>query len=115
MSSSATGKFIDLDWGLLSLILAIMGFGLVMLTSASISVAENSMGQPFYYLIQQLIAVFVGLAAAALVLNTPTGFWERSAPVLFLCAVALLLSVFVPGLGREVNGNPDKDKVDCRN
>jgi cell division protein FtsW len=105
MSSSATSKFADLDWGLLSLILAILGFGLVMLTSASISVAENSMGQPFYYLIQQLMAVVAGIIVAALVLNTPTEIWERSAPVLFLIAVALLLAVFVPGLGREVNGS----------
>jgi len=105
MSNRATSKFAELDWGLLSLILMILGFGLVMLTSASISVAENSMGQPFYYLVQQLLAVFVGVLVASVVLNTPTDIWQRSAPVLFLLAVLLLLAVLVPGVGREVNGS----------
>ena len=105
MSSRFANVFADLDWGLLSLILMILGFGLVMLTSASISVADNSTGQPFYYLIQQLMAVFAGILVAAFVLNTPTGVWERLAPVLFLLAVVLLLAVFIPGLGREVNGS----------
>jgi len=105
MSNRATSKFAELDWGLLSLILMILGFGLVMLTSASISVAENSMGQPFYYLVQQLLAVFVGVLVAGVVLNTPTDIWQRSAPVLFLLAVLLLLAVLVPGVGREVNGS----------
>jgi len=105
MSSRFANAFADLDWGLLSLVLMILGFGLVMLTSASISVADNSMGQPFYYLIQQLMAVFVGILAAAFVLITPTDVWERLAPVLFLLAVVLLLAVFIPGLGREVNGS----------
>ena len=105
MNDRTAKSIADLDWGLLTLVLTILGFGLVMLTSASISVADNSMGQPFYYLIQQLVAVSVGIVIAGVVLNTPTDIWERLAPVLFIFAVVLLAIVLIPGIGREVNGS----------
>ena len=67
MNSAKNVDFADMNWGLLTLMLALLGIGLVMLTSASISIGDNSMGRPFYYLIQQLVAVAVGLLAAAVV------------------------------------------------
>jgi len=105
MSSRATTAAVAPDWSLLSLILLILGLGLVMLTSASISVAENSTGRPFYYLIQQLMAVGVGGLAAVVMLRTPTEFWQRSAPVLLILAILMLVAVLIPGVGREVNGS----------
>jgi cell division protein FtsW len=105
MNGRTVKTIADLDWGLLTLVLTILGFGLVMLTSASISVAENSTGQPFYYLIQQLVAVSAGVVVAGFVLKTPTDIWERLAPVLFIFAVVLLVIVLIPGVGREVNGS----------
>jgi cell division protein FtsW len=94
----------DVDWSLLTLMLMLLGIGLVMLTSASISIAEESLGQPFYYLTQQLVAVAAGLIAAFIVINTPTEYWEKLGSVMLLAAILLLLLVFVPGLGRTVNG-----------
>lgn len=105
MSVRAAKSPFDVDWSLLSLILLLLGFGIVMLTSASISVAENSMGKPFYYLVQQLVAVAVGIGAGVLVLRTPTQVWERAAPLLLILACLLLLAVLIPGVGREVNGS----------
>jgi len=94
----------DLDRSLLTLMFMLLGIGLVMLTSASISIAEESVGQPFYYLTQQLVAVAVGLIAALVVISTPTDYWEKFGSVLLLSAILLLLLVLVPGLGRTVNG-----------
>jgi cell division protein FtsW len=94
----------DVDRSLLTLMLMLLGIGLVMLTSASISIAEESLGQPFYYLTQQLVAVAAGLIAAFIVISTPTEYWEKLGSVILLAAVLLLLLVFVPGLGRTVNG-----------
>jgi len=105
MNDRTAKSIADLDWGLLTLVLTILGFGLVMLTSASISVADNSTGQPFYYLIKQLVAVAAGIVVAGVVLKTPTDIWQRLAPVLFIFAVVLLALVLIPGVGREVNGS----------
>ncbi|MDP6437247.1 MAG: putative lipid II flippase FtsW [Gammaproteobacteria bacterium] len=105
MTARVTSNLPDMDWGLVSLILLLMGIGLVMLTSASMSVAENSTGQPFFYLSQQLVAVGAGLIAALFVLNTPTDIWMRVAPLLLILAVLLLVSVLIPSVGHEVNGS----------
>ena len=41
---------LQLDWGLVAIICLLLGMGLVMLTSASISVAENTRFLPRYSL-----------------------------------------------------------------
>ncbi|MEJ2138120.1 MAG: putative lipid II flippase FtsW [Gammaproteobacteria bacterium] len=105
MSAPAAKSPFDVDWGLAGLVLLLLAIGIVMLTSASISVAENSTGHPFFYLIQQLTAVGAGALAAFFVLRTPTGTWERAAPLLLVLAVLLLVAVLIPGVGREVNGS----------
>lgn len=93
------------DWGFVSLIGLLLSIGLIMLTSASISVAESNTGQPFYYLVQQLLAVGVGLGMAFLMLQIPTDVWERLGPFLVIVAIVLLALVLVPGVGRVVNGS----------
>jgi len=105
MSRRAAKSIADIDWALLSLMLLILGVGLVMLTSASISLAESSTGNPFYYLVQQLIAVSIGIGAAVIMLKTPTEAWESLAPVMLTLAILLLAVILVPGVGREVNGS----------
>ena len=72
----------SIDWGFLALILIILSLGMVMLTSASISVADESAGSPFYYLIQQSVAVAIGAAAGVFILRTPTELWFRLSAVL---------------------------------
>ena len=94
----------SIDWGLLTLVMVLLSIGLVMLTSASISVADDATGQPFFYLIQQSIAVVIGLVAGVFVLRTPTDLWFRLSGLMFVVALVLLVLVLVPGIGREVNG-----------
>jgi len=105
MNSQRAVRMSDVNWGLLTLMLVLLGIGLIMLTSASISIAENSMGRPFYYLVQQLVAVGAGLVCALIIINTPTDYWEKLGPVFLIAAVFLLALVLVPGVGREVNGS----------
>lgn len=105
MSARAAGNpLAELNWGLVALMLVLLGVGLVMLTSASISMADDATGRPFYYLVQQLVAVVAGLFVALIMLTTPTEYWERLGPLLLLAAIFLLAVVLVPGIGREVNG-----------
>ncbi|MGI9308187.1 MAG: FtsW/RodA/SpoVE family cell cycle protein, partial [Gammaproteobacteria bacterium] len=87
-AQSESAKF-ELDQWLLLLICVVLACGLIMLTSASISVAENASGSPLFYLRAQLFAVAVGLAAGALVLKIPTSFYERIGPLLVLGAILL--------------------------
>ncbi len=105
MSSRATADNASLDWSFVLLVGALLSFGLIMLTSASMSVGESTTGKPFFYLTQQLLAVVVGLGAALVMLQVPTELWEKVAPLLLLIAILLLIAVLLPGVGREVNGS----------
>ena len=105
MSEQTANTYLDIDWSLFTLIMLLLAAGLVMLTSASIAVAENTNGYPFYYLVQQLIAVAAGLLVATLVLRTPTEYWQKSSAVLMILAILLLVAVLIPGVGRVVNGS----------
>ncbi len=105
MSTRVANTYLDIDWSLFTLIMLLLAAGLVMLTSASIAVAENTNGYPFYYLVQQLIAVAAGLLLAALVLRTPTEYWQKASAILMILAILLLVAVLIPGVGRVVNGS----------
>ncbi len=92
------------DGTLLFVCIVLLCGGLVMLTSASISLAESSTGQPFYYLQRQMLAVLVGLMGGAVMLRIPSEFWESAGLSLVFIAALLLIIVLLPGLGRTVNG-----------
>ncbi len=94
----------NVDHGLVWAIALLAVFGLVMVGSASISIADRDLGQPLYYLYRQLAFLGLGLAAAAAVVNMRLRAWERSGPLLLVFAYFLLLVVLIPGVGREVNG-----------
>jgi cell division protein FtsW len=103
--SSAKGGAVYLDWVTLGLTLMIVLLGLVMVTSASVSIASQESGQPFYYLERQLLLTLIGLACAALMFSLRTELLERASPALLAVAIGLLLIVLVPGVGHAVNGS----------
>ncbi|MFG0382979.1 putative lipid II flippase FtsW [Pseudomonas sp. zbq_18] len=99
-----TLRGIDLDFPLLAGCLALLGLGLVMITSASSEVAAMLSGNPLYHMIRHLIYLAIGISAAVVTLMIPMAFWQRYGASLLLIAFALLIMVLIPGIGREVNG-----------
>ncbi|KIV65952.1 putative lipid II flippase FtsW [Metapseudomonas otitidis] len=95
---------IDLDFPLLAGCLALLGLGLVMVTSASSEVASALSGNPLYHSIRHLIYLAIGGVACIITLQVPMAFWQRHGARLMLVAFALLIMVLLPGIGREVNG-----------
>lgn len=78
--------------------------GAVMLSSASVSVAERNTGDPLYYFFHHLGALGIGALGAWAALVIPTETWHRLHWALLLGAVALLSLVLVPSVGTTVNG-----------
>ena len=99
-----TRRGVDLDFPLLAGCLALLGLGLVMITSASSEVAAAMSGNPLYYTIRYLIYLGLGIGAALLTLLVPMSQWLRLGPYLLLLSFVLLILVLIPGVGREVNG-----------
>ncbi len=88
----------------LILSLSIVLLGLVMVTSASITIAGHE-GDPFSYLERQLMLVLGGVALATLAFSIPMRRLEQLALPLLLVAGTMLLLVLVPGFGHVVNGS----------
>jgi cell division protein FtsW len=105
LDRSGRGSAVYLDPVTLALIGAIVLLGLIMVTSASVSIASEDSGQPFYYLERQLLLTLIGLACAAALFAVPSALLEKAAPALLVTALLLLLVVLIPGLGHAVNGS----------
>jgi cell division protein FtsW len=81
--------------------------GLVMVYSASIATAEANRytgNSASWFLARHATFLTAAFVAAVMVFLVPIKVWQRLAPLLFLGAVALLIAVLIPGVGRDVNG-----------
>lgn len=84
--------------GLLALI------GVVMVGSSSIAIAEGLGVGPFHFLTRHIVFLVLGVALAAVIARTELKLLEQRSQLMLLACFVLLMLVFVPGLGRSVNG-----------
>src|SRR6202158_5876090 len=88
----------------LGLVAALLLVGLIMVTSASLSIAARDLGDPFYFLERQFAFCLVGVLCAWVLTRVPVRLWDKYSLALCLFGLLLLLLVLVPGLGATVNG-----------
>ena len=112
MTSRATMPFparlrteLRIDPVMMLISMALLFGGFVILASASITISDNTVGEPFFYVERQLVAAIIGGAAAFACLFVPMRVWQRLSPLMLLTGIALLCLVLVPGVGHEVNGS----------
>ncbi|MGH8250280.1 MAG: putative lipid II flippase FtsW [Steroidobacteraceae bacterium] len=86
-------------------VFALLLIGLVMVTSASLNVAERMSGDAFFHFERQLLSTLLGMTFAGGLLFVPLTAWQRFAPGLLVASFGLLLLVLIPGIGYEVNGS----------
>lgn len=91
------------DYSLLFIVLFLLGFGLVMIYSASSYEAFQTYEDTTYYMKRQLIAIIIGMVMMIVVANIPYHFWERFALLGYLVSMALVPVVWTP-LGVESHG-----------
>ena len=94
------------DYSLVFIVLFLLGFGLIMVYSASsyeASISEKLNYDAAYYLKKQLQSTLIGIVAMIVVSRIPYHFWERFAVMGYAVSVILILLVLTP-LGYEANG-----------
>ena len=101
---SGSARLPRLDYLLSGSVVALVVLGLVMVASASITLADCELGHPFYYATRQLIYIGLGTVLGLLLFQVNLKTLERLGMSLLLLAVLMLLLVLVPGIGVEVNG-----------
>lgn len=95
----------EFDVVLLLSALAILCLGLIMVASTSVSIGDKNAAQPFYYFFRQSIFAVIGIVAGLIIYKIPLFVWMKAGPALVVISVALLVALFLPGVGREVNGS----------
>lgn len=104
-ASAKPSRVKSFDQVFLWVLLALLAFGVVMVYSATIALFDGSRFanySEFYFLTRQIFAVTLGLVALGIMLLIPVHLWEKTAPWIFLLAVAGLALVLV--VGNVVNG-----------
>jgi len=91
------------DATLILLSLALLFIGLVIVTSASMPVADRLFNNPFHFAIRHGIYIVLALITAMVVMQIPMRWWRMTNVWLLLLAIVLLIAVLI--IGRSVNGS----------
>ncbi len=84
--------------------LLLAAFGVVMVASSSIAIAEGMSVGPFHFVLRHVVFLVLGGALAIVLMAMPLELWQRRARLLLFGAFLMLLLVYVPGVGVRVNG-----------
>lgn len=92
------------DFLLLFLTLGLVGFGIVMVFSASFTVSYWDTGDRMYFTEKQIIYAGIGLITMIIAMNIPFSFYKKYFFLFLIGSFVLLLLVFTPFLGKSLNG-----------
>lgn len=92
------------DFWLMFIIFLLTGFGLVMVFSASYYEGLVKHGDSYYYFKRQLIWALGSVLLFFVISNIPYTLYRKYVGAILLGSLALLVLVFIPGLGMNVNG-----------
>lgn len=94
---------ISYDRFFLTLVILLLSVGFVMVSSASVPVAERLFDNPLHFSIRHGVYMLIGLAMAYAVLNIPVQWWHNTNLLLLVFGILGLIAVLA--VGRNVNGS----------
>ena len=87
---------------ILSILVALVGIGVIMIYSSSTIYAERYLGNRYFFFIRHLIHLGFGL----ILLNFATRYryteYKKLIPFLMIVSLALMILVLIPGIGKQV-------------
>ena len=92
------------DTVLLTLGAILISIGVIAIASASIEYGDFHFGNPWHHTQRHAAYLMLAITLGALAYMAPAASVQRLSPWLLFLAVALLILVMIPGIGREVNG-----------
>ena len=93
------GEAGGIDPVFLILVFCLLGFGLIMVASASYVSALHKEGDSYYYIKRQLIFAAIGVIAMLFITRFDYSVFRRYIPHFFIISVLLLVLVLIPGIG----------------
>lgn len=93
------------DQWLVVVVMSLLCLGVVMVFSATVAADSRTLAFNTGTLARHLVHVGLGLALMLLASRLPLDWVQVVAKIILLVALALLVMLFIPGIGREVNGS----------
>ena len=93
-------SFQDIDLHIFLIAISLVLFGIIMVTSVSLPMTGGSLRMTTSHLQKIFIALFLSL----IVFRIPISFWQRNSVYFLLISLLMLSLVFLPFIGKEVNG-----------
>ena len=93
-------SFQDIDLHIFLIAFSLVLFGIIMITSVSLPMTGGSLRMTTSHLQKIFIALFLSL----IVFRIPISFWQRNSVYFLLISLLMLSLVFLPFIGKEVNG-----------
>ena len=94
----------DIDQTLILAVVILCSIGLVMVSSATLDYSYEKTGSSFYFIIKHSLYMLLGLVSASILSRIKLDFFNDYSKYFLVMSFLFSLVVFVPGLGREING-----------
>ncbi len=91
--------------GLLTVVIALIGIGLVQVYSSSFIYALESLGDGFYFFKKQAVFSILAIGVLLLTSNIPFKWIQKWGWTLWVLAVFCMIATFIPGIGVKVGGS----------
>ena len=92
------------DYVFAILVFLLVFFGIVMISSSSVASSFEKYGNNYAFVKSQIISLLIGLGALFLTYNIDYRFWKKHSLWMIVITLGLLVLVFIPGIGKEING-----------
>ena len=93
-----------IDHTLIICFAALISIGFIMITSATLDHAYETRGNSFYFIVKHSIYLVMGIMLSVIISRIKLRFYHDYSKIFLFLALIISLSVFLPGLGKEVNG-----------
>lgn len=103
--NTSISRWHEPNYTLIGLVILLLVFGLVMLSSASSVAGFEKFTDPYYFVKRQLLyGVFIGVPSLWMLSRIDYHIWKRYAFPLVIINIVLLLLILIPGIGVELLG-----------
>lgn len=93
-----------LNYYLLFLVIILVVFGILFLSTLSAPASMRNFGNTNYYLMHQLYLLLAGIILAIIAYMCPLKYFKKFAPYFFFFNILLLMIIFIPLIGAKFGG-----------
>ena len=96
---------LHVDYFMFFAALFLVMLGLLMVTSASMTVSAMQFGSAYHFALRHACMIFMGIVTLCVTVRIPLSFWRKLSVPMLLLALLLLIIVCIPGIGHNINGS----------